>query len=397
MVNEVTMICMDTSSWMKYSKSYEFLLQIDAIEVYCEKYLQSHPENYVGVLAMGGKNNRSAIDDRVFSSYQTYVVVEPTKDLSLIMSRVRGFVNVGGDTLLVTALMTGLFHLNKKHENLLKRLVVFAGGPLGDTDNQYTKLGTKLKERSVAVDVVNFGDQQAGYKKHQLLVLLAAVNNNDNTRMLDLCGHHLNGSSITPLVVGQGERCLYAVYLLQGEDLQKAKNQCDKVHGYTNAAIGYIFRKMIRVRDEQRKRHTVGDRRKLEREWDIGKDIPFDDDAGKERYWDQGDRYGRKSDYRVRDKGREICGVGDRRKLKRDDDAGKEIYWDRGDSLHDLKPDGGNDDTRNRKRERDYRGHDEGRERYRNRGDRYGRKRDYRGHDEGRERYRVGDGRIQAR
>ncbi|PWA73370.1 hypothetical protein CTI12_AA122960 [Artemisia annua] len=270
-------------------------------------------------------------------------------------------------------------------------------------------------------------NEQAGYKKHQLLVLLAAVNNNDNTRMLDLCGNQLNGSSIIPLV-GQGETSLYAVYLLQGEYLQKANNQCDKVHGDSNVAIDYRVRdegreryrvgdrrklrewdigkdiplddddagkdrywdqgdrygrkRDYRVRDEGRERYRVGDHRKL-REWDIGKDIPLDDDdAGKDRYWDRGDRYGRKSDYRVRDEGRKRYKFGGRRKLKKDDDAGKERYWDRGDSFHDLKPDG------------DDRGHDDGRERYRDRGDRYGRKRYYKGYDEKRERYRVGyDGR----
>ncbi|PWA71006.1 hypothetical protein CTI12_AA276410 [Artemisia annua] len=174
---------------------------------------------------------------------------------------------------------------------------------------------------------------------------------------------------------------------MQGEDVRRAKNQCDKVHGDSNVAIGYFFRQVLRV-SEGRKRYRVGDHRKL-RDWDIGKDIPLDDDAGTERYCDRCDRYGRKRDYTVRDEGRERYRVGYRRKLKRDDDAGKERYWDRGDSFHDLKPDGGNDDTRNRERKRDDRSHDKGKERYRDRGDhRYGRKRDYRGHDEGRERYR---------
>jgi hypothetical protein len=287
-------------------------------------------------------------------------------------------------------------HINQSFILLLCSLIyvyVVSISPLCDIDNQYTKLRTKLKESGVAVDVVNFGVQQAGYKKHQLLVLLAAVNNNDNTRMLDLCGKQLIGSSIIPLV-GHGETSLYVVYLLQGEYLKKAKNQCDKVHGDSNAAIGYFFRKQRRF--EGRERYRVGDRRKV-RDWDIGKDIPLDDDAVKDRYWDRGDTYGRKKDYRVRDDGRERYRVGDRRKLNRDDDAGKERYWDRGDSFHDLKPDGGIDDTRNRKRKRDDTGHDDGRERYRDRGDRYGRKRDYKVHDEGREIYRVGDGRIRAR
>ncbi|GKA86324.1 26S proteasome non-ATPase regulatory subunit 4 homolog isoform X1 [Tanacetum coccineum] len=367
MVNEVTMICMDTSSWMKHSKSYCFLRQIDAIEVYCEKYLESHPENFVGVLKMGGRNHHYDMDDTVFPMYQAIVVVEPTKDLPLIMSRVRGFVDVGGDTLLVYALLRSSYYLITKHEHLLKRLVVFVGGPIRDGDNKYTEIGTTLKERGVAVDVVNFGDQQLGYKKHQLLVLLAAANNNDNTRMLDLCGHHLNGSSIAPLVVGQGECSLYQVYLLQGEDLRTAKNQCDKVHGTDYAAIGYYFRVVNRARDERTKRYNmIGDRRKLKiKDSDIEKDIPLDDDVGKERYWDRGDSYGRKREHKVRNHGRE-----------RDDDTGKERYLDRGDSFHDLKPDRGNDDTR--KRKRDERGRDEGRERYQDRGDRYGRERYYR-------------------
>nr|GEU83130.1 retrovirus-related Pol polyprotein from transposon TNT 1-94 [Tanacetum cinerariifolium] len=80
--------------------------------------------------------------------------------------------------------------------------------------------------------------------------------------------------------------------------------------------------------------------------------------------------YGQKREYRVRDEGREIYRVRGRRKLKRDDDLGKERYLDRGDSFHDLKPDGGNDDTRNQKGKRDDRGHDEGMERYQDRGDR---------------------------
>ncbi|GKA53950.1 26S proteasome non-ATPase regulatory subunit 4 [Tanacetum coccineum] len=427
MVNEVAIICMDTSSWMEHYTSDRFLGQIDAIGVYCEKYLQTHPENYVGVLAMGGENPPGL--PLSFHSYRISDVVEPTKDLSLIMSRVRDFVNVGGSTLLVTPLTWGSYHLNEKYENHLKRMVVFAGGPIEDSHKEYTKLGTKLKERGVALDVVNFGAQQLGYKKHQLLVILAAANNNDNTRMLDLCGHHLNGSSITPLVVGQGEHCLYADCLLQGEDLRKAKNQCDNVHGEDASYTGYFFRALKRVEDERRKRYSfhdlkpdggnddtrnrkgkrddrghdegreryrdrgnrygreryyrVGDSRKLKiRDWDIGKYIPLDDDAGEERYWDRGDGYGRKREYRVRDEGREIYRVGGRRKLKRDDDAGKERYLDRGDSFHDLKPDGGNDDTRNRKGKRDDRGHDEGRERYRDRGDRYGRERYYRAHDD---------------
>ncbi|PWA98729.1 hypothetical protein CTI12_AA015120 [Artemisia annua] len=76
------------------------------------------------------------------------------------------------------------------------------------------------------------------------------------------------------------------------------------------------------------------------------------------------------------------------RKRKRENkvqDEGRERYADRYDRKHD---DRGNVDTRDRKQKRDDKGHDEGKETtYRDRGDRYGRKRDNRGHDEGRESY----------
>ncbi|GKC24796.1 retrotransposon protein, putative, ty1-copia subclass, partial [Tanacetum coccineum] len=58
-------------------KSDRFLDQVDAIELYCRKKLQSHPDNHVGIFATGLTG---------FGS-----VVEPTQHLSKIMDGVLGF------------------------------------------------------------------------------------------------------------------------------------------------------------------------------------------------------------------------------------------------------------------------------------------------------------------
>ena len=136
---------------------------------------------------------------------------------------------------------------------------------------------------------------------------------------------------------------------MQGDDFQTAKNQFDEVHG-NNFNDLKPHEGNDNTRDRKRK--------------------PDDkcQDKGRERYGDRGDRYDR----------------------KQNDTTNRRFQIG-------LSVDRKQGDRYDRKRKHDDKGHDEGRETYRDRGDRYGRKRDYRGHDEGRERYRVGDGRIRAR
>ncbi|GKD11207.1 26S proteasome non-ATPase regulatory subunit 4 [Tanacetum coccineum] len=110
--------------------------------------LKSHPDNLVGIFAMGATG---------FGS-----VVEPTQSrLSKIMHGVLGFTLVGAHTALRHAL--GLaqfrrFNLKKEHKNknLLKRKVVFAGGPVYQYRNYSSDLGAMLSQAGIALDVVNY-------------------------------------------------------------------------------------------------------------------------------------------------------------------------------------------------------------------------------------------------
>lgn len=149
MVGEVTVIFMDTSNWMGHNQSHRFLEQADAIELYCKKKLRSHPDNHVGIFATA------------HTGFGT--VVEPTRDLSKIMNGVCGFTLVGGYIHLKLAISLAsyrCFNLIREHKykNLLKRILVFAGGYLYDDEVCVGRdLGCILSNLFIAVDVVNFG------------------------------------------------------------------------------------------------------------------------------------------------------------------------------------------------------------------------------------------------
>ena len=140
---------MDTSEWMCHNQSRRFLEQADAIELYCKKKLRSHPDNHVGIFATG------------YNGFGN--VVEPTRDLSKIMNGVCGFTLFGGYTALEIAMDLApyrCFNLTREHKNknLLKRILVFAGGCLyyyGVSVGR--QLGANLDGRCISLDIVNFG------------------------------------------------------------------------------------------------------------------------------------------------------------------------------------------------------------------------------------------------
>ncbi|GJR20992.1 26S proteasome non-ATPase regulatory subunit 4 [Tanacetum coccineum] len=192
---EVTVVFMETSRWMCHNRSDRFLDQVDAIELYCRKKLQSHPDNHVGIFATGLTG---------FGS-----VVEPTQHLSKIMDGVLGFTLVGGSTDLRAALNLArfrCFNLKKEHKkrNLRKRIFLFAGGPVDRFHYYSVELGEMLSEEGIALDVVNYGPQQED-KTHLLSHLVEIANEDNGSGRILTLQNHLYSSLILPLVV-EGDR-----------------------------------------------------------------------------------------------------------------------------------------------------------------------------------------------
>nr|KAJ0192184.1 hypothetical protein LSAT_V11C800405110 [Lactuca sativa] len=195
MVLEATMICIDNSEWMRngdYSPT-RFQAQADAVNLICGAKTQSNPENTVGVLTMAGKGVR--------------VLVTPTSDLGKILACMHGL-EIGGEMNLAAGIQVAQLALkHRQNKKQQQRIIVFAGGPVKYDKKVLEMIGKKLKKNSVALDVVNFGEEDES-KSEKLEALVAAVNNNDSSHIVHVPAGSNALSDVllsTPIFTGDGE------------------------------------------------------------------------------------------------------------------------------------------------------------------------------------------------
>ncbi|XP_044508541.1 26S proteasome non-ATPase regulatory subunit 4 homolog [Mangifera indica] len=173
MVLEATMICIDNSEWMRngdYSPS-RLRAQSDAVSLICGAKTQSNPENTVGVLTMAGKGVR--------------VLTTPTTDLGKILACMHD-IEMGGEMNIAAGIQVAQLALkHRQNKNQHQRIIVFAGSPLKNDKKVMEMIGKKLKKNSVALDIVNFGEEDDG-KPEKLEALLAAVNNNESSHIVNI-------------------------------------------------------------------------------------------------------------------------------------------------------------------------------------------------------------------
>ncbi|CAA6655981.1 unnamed protein product [Spirodela intermedia] len=171
MVLESTMICIDNSEWMRngdYSPS-RFQAQTDAVNLICGAKTQSNPENTVGIMTMAGKGVR--------------VLVTPTSDLGKILGCMHGL-EVGGEMNLTAGIQVAQLALkHRQNKKQQQRIIVFAGSPIKYEKKTLEAIGRKLKKNSVALDIIDFGEEEDG-KPEKLEALLSAVNNNSSSHIV---------------------------------------------------------------------------------------------------------------------------------------------------------------------------------------------------------------------
>ncbi|KAG6700773.1 hypothetical protein I3842_08G130300 [Carya illinoinensis] len=195
MVLEATMICIDNSEWMRngdYAPS-RFQAQADAVNLICGAKTQSNPENTVGILTMAGKGVR--------------VLVTPTSDLGKILACMHGL-EIGGEMNLASGIQVAQLALkHRQNKKQQQRIIVFCGSPIKHEKKLIEMIGRKLKKNSVALDIINFGEQDDG-KIEKLEALLAAVNNNDTSHIVHVPTVSSALSDVlinTPIFTGDGE------------------------------------------------------------------------------------------------------------------------------------------------------------------------------------------------
>uniref|UniRef100_A0A2P2P0Q6 26S proteasome non-ATPase regulatory subunit 4 homolog n=1 Tax=Rhizophora mucronata TaxID=61149 RepID=A0A2P2P0Q6_RHIMU len=195
MVLEATMICVDNSEWMRngdYTPS-RFQAQSDAVNLICGAKTQVNPENTVGIMTMAGKGVR--------------VLVTPTSDLGKILACMHGL-EIGGEMNLTAGIQVAQLALkHRQNKKQQQRIIVFAGSPIKHEKKLLEMIGRKLKKNNVALDIVNFGEDDDG-KTEKLEALLAAVNSNDTSHIFHVPpgANALSDVLISsPIFTGDGE------------------------------------------------------------------------------------------------------------------------------------------------------------------------------------------------
>ncbi|XP_068646831.1 26S proteasome non-ATPase regulatory subunit 4 homolog isoform X2 [Aristolochia californica] len=195
MVLEATMICIDNSEWMRngdYSPS-RFQAQADAVNLICGAKTQSNPENTVGILTMAGKGVR--------------VLVTPTSDLGKILACMHGL-EIGGEMNLTAGIQVAQLALkHRQNKKQQQRIIVFAGSPVKYDKKVLETIGRGLKKNSVALDIVDFGEEDDG-KHGKLAALIGAVNKNDSSHIVHVPSGQNALSDVlltTPIFTGDGE------------------------------------------------------------------------------------------------------------------------------------------------------------------------------------------------
>ncbi|KAK4493434.1 hypothetical protein RD792_011591 [Penstemon davidsonii] len=195
MVLEATMICIDNSEWMRngdYSPN-RFQAQADAVHLICGAKTQLNPENTVGVLTMAGKGVR--------------VLVTPTSDLGKLLACMHGL-EIGGEMNLTAGIQVAQLALkHRQNKKQQQRIIVFVGSPVKYDKKVLELIGRKLKKNSVALDIVNFGEED-DEKTEKLEALLAAVNNNDSSHIVNVSPGPSALSDVlmsTPIFIADGE------------------------------------------------------------------------------------------------------------------------------------------------------------------------------------------------
>ncbi|KAI9348653.1 hypothetical protein BDR26DRAFT_931038 [Obelidium mucronatum] len=129
---------------------------------------QSNPENTVGLMTMAGKGPE--------------VLVTLTTEIGKILTALHR-VKISEKPNISTGVQIAQLALkHRQNKNQRQRIIVFVGSPLPEDEKSLVKLGKKLKKNNIAVDIVNFGEDQENTAK--LEAFINAVNSSDNSHLV---------------------------------------------------------------------------------------------------------------------------------------------------------------------------------------------------------------------
>ncbi|KZT62213.1 hypothetical protein CALCODRAFT_490406 [Calocera cornea HHB12733] len=193
MVLEACMIVIDNSEYMRNGdfQPTRFGAQSDAVSSIFQTKVDSNPENTVGVMTMAGKAPE--------------VLVTPTQDIGKILSALHN-TKIGGEADIATGIQVAQLALkHRPNKSQRQRIVVFVGSPVNADDKSLVRLGKKLKKNNIAIDIINFGEEEENEGKLEEFV--KATDSGNNSHLVSVPpGPHLLSDFIfaSPMLEGDG-------------------------------------------------------------------------------------------------------------------------------------------------------------------------------------------------
>lgn len=170
MVLEATMIAIDNSEYMRNGDflTTRYDAQLTATEFIFQNKLNSNPENTVGLLAYGGAGPQ--------------VLSTLTSNFGKILSGAHD-TKISGSSHFSSGIQVAalaLKHRQNKVQN--QRIIVFVGSPITESEKDLEKLAKKMKKNNIAIDVINFGEEDVNTAK--LEKFNSAINSHDNSHLV---------------------------------------------------------------------------------------------------------------------------------------------------------------------------------------------------------------------
>lgn len=164
------MVIIDNSEYMRngdYTPS-RYQAQLDTVEVIFRRKVNANPENTVGLMTMAGETPES--------------LSNLTADYGQILSGLHSS-KINGESHLMNSIQVACLALRNRQNKLQRqRIIVFVGSPIVDTSAELKKLAMKLKKNNIAIDFINFGEQQTNLPK--LEELMNIIEDEENTSHL---------------------------------------------------------------------------------------------------------------------------------------------------------------------------------------------------------------------
>jgi len=192
MVLEATVLVLDNSEWMRngdYTPS-RIEAQSDATIFLFNAKTRSNPENTVGMMTMAGKSPE--------------VMVTLTTDIGKVLTALHN-IKLSGTAHFTTGVQIAQLALkHRQNKNQKQRIIVFVGSPVDEDEKTLVKLGKKLKKNNIAIDLINFGEEEENTSK--LEAFINAVNNSDNSHLVTIPpGPHILSDVLmtSPIVISE--------------------------------------------------------------------------------------------------------------------------------------------------------------------------------------------------